>query len=157
MAGHQCIVMITGGKPLKLSLARVRSTNGLRIANSGIGLELVSQLLDDPSKHVILCSRSMEKGEKALNELKAKGKPGNVELLQLDVTDEQSIANAAQTITDKHGRCVVRDASSISVVLRLTSAGSTYSSIMVRWAGKKARWQKSSLRPLLSTLQALYW
>ena len=73
-------------------------------ANSGLGYALASQLLADPTKHVILCSRSVEKGEKARSELKAEGKPGSIDLLQLDVTDEKSVESAARIVTEKYGR-----------------------------------------------------
>ena len=57
----------------------------------------------------ILCSRSMEKGQKALEEINRIGKSGSVELLQLDVTDEKSIESAAKTVEEKYGRYVLRD------------------------------------------------
>ena len=82
----------------------MQSTNNPTTANGGIGFELTSQLLLEPSKHVIMCSRSTEKGQKALEEIKSMGKPGTVELLQLDVTDEKSIQSAAETIEQKYGR-----------------------------------------------------
>ena len=93
MAEHQAIVLITG-------------------ANSGVGFELASQLVIDATKHVILCSRSIEKGKKALAGLEALGKPGTIELLQLDVCDEQSIEHAAKAVAEKHGRCVNRGSAS---------------------------------------------
>jgi hypothetical protein len=46
----------------------------------------------------------MEKGEKALKEIEALGKPGTVELLQLNVDDEESIERAAKIVGEKHGR-----------------------------------------------------
>jgi NAD(P)-dependent dehydrogenase (short-subunit alcohol dehydrogenase family) len=79
-------------------------TDGWQTANSGLGYELASQLLADPSKHVILCSRSVEKGEKALSELRAQGKPGSIDLLELDVTKERSVENAACIVKEKYGR-----------------------------------------------------
>ena len=74
------------------------------IANGGIGFELASQLLSDSSNHVIMCSRSMEKGQNALEEIKSLSKPGTIELLQLDVADQQSIESAAKIVEEKHGR-----------------------------------------------------
>jgi hypothetical protein len=46
----------------------------------------------------------MEKGEKALKEIEALGKPGSVELLQLNVDDKKSIEHAAKIVGEKHGR-----------------------------------------------------
>jgi NAD(P)-dependent dehydrogenase (short-subunit alcohol dehydrogenase family) len=51
-----------------------------------------------------MCSRATEKGQKALEEIRALGKPGTVELLQLNVADEKSIQSAAETVEQKHGR-----------------------------------------------------
>ena len=77
-------------------------------ANSGLGLELVSQLLADQHKHVLLGSRSVEKGQAALKEVQSSNKPGSVELLEIDVTSESSIAAAVKTVESKHGRYVER-------------------------------------------------
>jgi NAD(P)-dependent dehydrogenase (short-subunit alcohol dehydrogenase family) len=72
--------------------------------NGGIGFELASQLLADSTKHVLIGSRSVEKGETAVKELQSQGKPGTVELLQVDVASQASIAAAAKNVEDKHGR-----------------------------------------------------
>ncbi|KAF3768867.1 hypothetical protein M406DRAFT_98787 [Cryphonectria parasitica EP155] len=88
MASAKTVVLITGGE----------------YSNSGIGLELASQLLAVPSKHVLLGSRSVEKGEAAVKNLQSRDLSGTVELLHLDIADAHSIEAAAQTVTDKHGR-----------------------------------------------------
>ncbi|QIW99258.1 hypothetical protein AMS68_004776 [Peltaster fructicola] len=72
--------------------------------NGGIGFELVAQLMASQTNHVLLGSRSIEKGESAISQLEAQKAPGTVELLQLDVTDEASINAAAKTVESKHGR-----------------------------------------------------
>lgn len=46
----------------------------------------------------------MEKGEAAVKDLESRNLPGSVELLQLDVSDEESIKAAAKTVEAKHGR-----------------------------------------------------
>jgi NAD(P)-dependent dehydrogenase (short-subunit alcohol dehydrogenase family) len=74
--------------------------------NSGIGFELASQLISDSTKYVLLGSRSFEKGEAAVKDLQFRYQPGTVELLQIDVTSEESIANAAKTVESEHGRYV---------------------------------------------------
>ena len=79
------IVLITGG-------------------NAGIGFELASQLLADKLKHVIIGSRSAEKGNAALENLQAKKQPGTVEMVQIDVDDKESIDSAAKKVGDVHGR-----------------------------------------------------
>ncbi|GAW25000.1 hypothetical protein ANO14919_145980 [Xylariales sp. No.14919] len=65
-------------------------------ANSGIGFEVANQLLADGTIHVLLGVRSNEKGQAALAELQSRNLPGTVELLQLDVADESSVAAAAK-------------------------------------------------------------
>ncbi|MCJ1240466.1 hypothetical protein MMC14_008469 [Varicellaria rhodocarpa] len=73
-------------------------------ANGGIGFELASQLLSDSSKHILLGSRSAEKGEAAVKELQSRNHPGTVELLQVDVASDESITAAAKLVESKHGR-----------------------------------------------------
>jgi len=79
------IVLITGG-------------------NGGIGFELALQLLSDASTHVLLGSRSAEKGEAAVKDLQSRKQPGTVELLQVDVASDESITAAAKRVESKHGR-----------------------------------------------------
>ncbi|KAI5356606.1 putative short-chain dehydrogenase/reductase SDR, NAD(P)-binding domain superfamily [Septoria linicola] len=81
-------------------------------ANGGIGFEAARQLIASANKHVLLGSRSVEKGEKAVAELQSLGLPGPVELVQLDVSSYASIAAAARLVADKHGRvdCIVNNA-----------------------------------------------
>lgn len=75
-----------------------------RIANTGIGYELAGQLAARTEYHVIIGSRSLEKGIKAVQDLQIRGISGSLEVLQLDVTDEDSIARAADFIRTQHGR-----------------------------------------------------
>ena len=75
-------------------------------ANGGIGFELTRQLLADPEKHVLFGSRSIEKGETAIKELQSQQLKGTVELVQVDVTSEESVAAAAEEVKKKHGRYV---------------------------------------------------
>ena len=49
-------------------------------------------------------SRSLEKGEKALADLQGQNAPGSISLIQLDVTDENSISAAATKIAKDFGR-----------------------------------------------------
>ncbi|CAD0100762.1 unnamed protein product [Aureobasidium mustum] len=73
-------------------------------ANSGIGFELAAQLLTRSSYHVIVTSRSHEKGQTAMQSLHSRDLSGSSEYLQLDVTDDATIQAAAQTISKNHGR-----------------------------------------------------
>jgi NAD(P)-dependent dehydrogenase (short-subunit alcohol dehydrogenase family) len=67
-------------------------------ANKGIGLE-ASRQLGRLGHHVILCARSAERGEKAVNELAAENL--KVEFLLLDTADEQSILRAARELKER--------------------------------------------------------
>ncbi|KAJ4374221.1 hypothetical protein N0V83_002962 [Neocucurbitaria cava] len=73
-------------------------------ANGGIGFELASQLLASASYLVLLGSRSLEKGEAAVQDLRSRNLPGKVELVQIDVNDVESIEKAAEGVKEKFGR-----------------------------------------------------
>ncbi|GAB7344820.1 hypothetical protein MBLNU457_3277t1 [Dothideomycetes sp. NU457] len=72
--------------------------------NSGIGFELVAQLMAKGSYHVYLGSRSIGKGETALRDLQSRDYPGTAELVQLDVTSDDSINAAVRTVEAAHGK-----------------------------------------------------
>jgi len=65
---------------------------------------MAAQLLAKGSYHVLLGSRSKEKGEAALDSLRSRNLPGTVELLVLDVTDDNTISRAAEQVEKTHGR-----------------------------------------------------
>ena len=56
------------------------------------------------SYYVIIGSRSIEKGEKAVTELKSQSPKGTLSLVQLDISDEKSITNAVATVEKEFGR-----------------------------------------------------
>jgi len=68
-------------------------------ANKGIGLEVVKQLLQN-GFYVYLGSRNFDKGLKAVEYLKAEGLT-DVEVIQLDVTNPDSVENARIEIGKK--------------------------------------------------------
>jgi len=68
-------------------------------ANKSIGLETARQLLQK-GFYVYLGSRSLENGQKATEQLKSEGLT-NVEVVQIDVTDENSVKNARTAIGNK--------------------------------------------------------
>ncbi len=72
------------------------------IANGGIGFELAKQLLEKGTYHVLLGSRSEEKGTAALKDLQSQNLPGSTELLQIDATSDESIQAAAKTVEKTH-------------------------------------------------------
>lgn len=81
----------------------IDATNTLP-ANSGIGLELAAQLMQKHGYHVLVCSRSIAKGEAAVKGLQSRSLPSTCELLQLDQTDDESIARAVKDVETAHGR-----------------------------------------------------
>ena len=70
-------------------------------ATRGIGLETVRQLASE-GVHVLLAGRDAGKAAEAAAQLSRQGLP--VESITLDVTDPQTIADAAEEVTRKFGR-----------------------------------------------------
>jgi len=73
-------------------------------ANSGIGYATAKVIASASAHyHVILASRSPEKGNAASEEIKAAGIKGEISTIELDVTNQSSIAAAAKRIEADHG------------------------------------------------------
>jgi NAD(P)-dependent dehydrogenase (short-subunit alcohol dehydrogenase family) len=70
-------------------------------ANKGIGLEIARQLAQ-AGVSVIIGARDAERGNVAVADLSSQGLIAT--FVQIDLLDEASIAAAAATISDKHGR-----------------------------------------------------
>lgn len=70
-------------------------------ANKGIGKEVARQLGRAGMK-VYMGSRDLERGRAAVEELRAD--KVDAELIQLDVTSEESVTKAIETISTKHGK-----------------------------------------------------
>ncbi|KAI9699567.1 MAG: putative secondary metabolism biosynthetic enzyme [Bogoriella megaspora] len=74
-------------------------------ANRGLGFCTISVAASrDPSAHYILACRNQEAGTKAIDDLKKSGINASIELLQLDVTKDDEIAKAVDTVTANHGK-----------------------------------------------------
>jgi NAD(P)-dependent dehydrogenase (short-subunit alcohol dehydrogenase family) len=70
-------------------------------ANKGIGLEIVKQLAT--GKHtVLLAARNVQKGDEAVEKLKALGLPAH--FIQLEVTNAAHIQSAAEKIKSQFGK-----------------------------------------------------
>lgn len=54
--------------------------------------------------HILIGARSIEKGNAAVKELQSQGYEGTCEVLQIDQTDDDSIAAAAKQVESTHGR-----------------------------------------------------
>ena len=76
-------------------------------ANKGIGLAIVSKLLQDyPDTYLLLGSRDIGRGEAALQQVvKELGYAGKnrVDLIQIDVTSDESVKKAVETVRTKFG------------------------------------------------------
>lgn len=70
--------------------------------NAGIGFEVVKKLATEyPSYHILMGSRDIHKAEEAVSSL---GAPTNVNPIQLDVTDDQSVNHCFKAIEQHFGR-----------------------------------------------------
>ncbi|KAK7742361.1 hypothetical protein SLS53_004506 [Cytospora paraplurivora] len=81
------IVLITGG-------------------NGGIGREIARQILRDHGQrfYVLIGCRNITDGEATVKDLQAEGHGDAVEAIQIDITDEESLAAAAKLVDDRFGR-----------------------------------------------------
>lgn len=84
-ANSNTIVLVTGG-------------------NGGIGFEICKLLASQPGYHVIMGSRSLNKGEQALSSIQEHKPAGSIRVLQLDVTSDDSIAAAVKDVESQSGR-----------------------------------------------------
>ena len=73
-------------------------------ANSGVGLATSKVIASASARyHVIMASRSLENGNAASKIVEAAGVQGKISSIQLDVTDESSIAAAVKRVESDHG------------------------------------------------------
>jgi NAD(P)-dependent dehydrogenase (short-subunit alcohol dehydrogenase family) len=73
--------------------------------NNGIGFDTSYALAAaSPNNHVIIGSRSLAKGEQALKDIQARNPAGTLSVVQLDVTDDSSIASAAKQVETEFGK-----------------------------------------------------
>ncbi|QDG50255.1 SDR family NAD(P)-dependent oxidoreductase [Persicimonas caeni] len=80
-------------------------------ANRGVGLATVAALLDErDDTHVFLGSRSLERGEEARDKVLADQSDADqsdadkrVEVVQIDVSDDASVQQAAETVAERLG------------------------------------------------------
>ncbi len=70
-------------------------------SNKGMGFEAARQLAKQDI-HVLIGARNAEKGQAAVKSLSDEGL--SAEFLLLDMTDEESVKNAAQAVAKQHGK-----------------------------------------------------
>ncbi|KAK9319426.1 hypothetical protein V1517DRAFT_47934 [Lipomyces orientalis] len=77
-------------------------------ANSGVGFAASKTLLCASDVfHIIMAGRSVEKVKAAMSEIENGGINGSLSAMQLDVTDEKSVKEAAGHVQQQFGRLVV--------------------------------------------------
>ncbi|MCJ1457988.1 hypothetical protein MMC28_008357 [Mycoblastus sanguinarius] len=84
MAAKTTVALVTGG-------------------NNGIGFETCMLLASQPQYHVIMGSRSLEKGQAALAHIQSRNLAGSISLVQLDVTSDASIDAARKEVASQWG------------------------------------------------------
>ena len=110
MSSPSTVVLITGtfqsfSHPHSTLAFTISLTGFFQGANSGIGYATSKVIASSSSKyHVIMASRSSEKGSAACEAVQAAGIKGKVSSIQLDVTDQSSIAVAVKQVEKDHGR-----------------------------------------------------
>eukprot|EP00092_Neocalanus_flemingeri_P032030 GFUD01034812.1.p1 GENE.GFUD01034812.1~~GFUD01034812.1.p1 ORF type:complete len:313 (-),score=94.70 GFUD01034812.1:83-1021(-) len=76
-------------------------------ANKGIGLAIVTKLLQDyPDTYLLLGSRDVGRGQAALQTVVAElgeDSKERLELVEIDVTSDESVKNAVEAVKAKHG------------------------------------------------------
>lgn len=72
-------------------------------ANTGIGYE-TARALAHKSAHVVLACRSRERGEEALQRIRAERPAGGAELMLLDLADLDSVRAFADAFSERHDR-----------------------------------------------------
>lgn len=76
-------------------------------ANSGIGYEIVKSFYEAPkSYHIIMTSRSLENGTKAMEKIKSEvpSSSNTLQVVQMDLTSDESINAAFATVQSTNQR-----------------------------------------------------
>lgn len=77
-------------------------------ANQGLGLYAVQQLAQTGTHHILMGSRNLQRAQEAIQKLatdsQLKVDTSHIEALEIDVTSDESIKQAAATVEQKFGR-----------------------------------------------------
>ncbi|KAI3400740.1 hypothetical protein diail_1949 [Diaporthe ilicicola] len=122
--------------------------------NGGIGLEVVRQLVRDHGQrfHILIGCRNLSDGENAVQELQSEGHGEVVEAIQIDITDEESLAAAAQLMITRFGKLDVLHANA-GISVDKEYGGGPISEIITRAVATNAAGSAASVEqfvPLLS-------
>ncbi|KAL6696613.1 hypothetical protein J3F84DRAFT_303417 [Trichoderma pleuroticola] len=73
--------------------------------NRGIGFGIVQALAHRiPSSTIILACRNLAAGREAIEQLRGQGISSNLDAIQLDIEDIQSITTAVEAVNDRYGK-----------------------------------------------------
>jgi hypothetical protein len=74
-------------------------------ANQGLGLAIIEVAGKRyPSNTFILCARNIEKGQQAVQQLRSRGVSAAIDVVKLDVTNDNHIADAVKHVDAQYGR-----------------------------------------------------
>jgi NAD(P)-dependent dehydrogenase (short-subunit alcohol dehydrogenase family) len=74
-------------------------------ANQGLGLAVIEVAGKRyPSNTYVLCARDIEKGQQAVHQLRDRGVSAAIDVVELDVTNDDHIANAVKYVDAHYGR-----------------------------------------------------
>jgi NAD(P)-dependent dehydrogenase (short-subunit alcohol dehydrogenase family) len=98
-------VVGTGTAAVTATATATATANYANISSKGIGSCIVQSLAQiEPDSTYILAVRSVSAGEEAIKELRKSGIQSNLEVLELDVTKDDQIKSAVETVKQKYGR-----------------------------------------------------
>ena len=74
-------------------------------ANQGLGFEVIHvTALREPSSIYVLGSRNLESGREAVNKLRELGVKAEIDVVELDVTNDDQVIAAVKHIETKYGK-----------------------------------------------------
>ena len=89
-------------------------------ANQGLGFAIIDVIGSrDPSATYILASRNLDSGKGAAKTLKELGVTAEIEVIQLDVTNDQQIEAAVETVKSRYGKLDGKPLSRSQYALRI--------------------------------------
>lgn len=98
------LILITGANRGKL-LNRLDSTSPVLRVILGIGFAILQALsLKTPSDQFILGCREKDKGEEATVQLRSLSVKSRIDVLQVDVTSDESLVASAKEVYDRYGK-----------------------------------------------------